>query len=238
MASSGRAPDPAATGARAHAFVDDLDRPELTEGDHHHLLRVLRLSPGDVVTISDGAGAWRMARLGHAGALDPDGAVHHIAPPHPALTICFAPVKNERPEWTVQKLTEAGVDRIAPLVAERSVLRWDAERAARQHRRLSAVAREAAMQCRRVWLPDVMPLIAFADAAAMPGASLAERLGPPPTLDRPAILVGPEGGWSPAELEADIPHVGLGPHVLRAETAAVAAGLLLAGLRAGVVHPA
>jgi 16S rRNA (uracil1498-N3)-methyltransferase len=52
------------------------------------------------------------------------------------------------------------------------------------------------------------------------------------------ILVGPEGGWAPAEFAADIPHVGLGPHVLRAETAAVAAGLLLAGLRAGVVHPA
>jgi 16S rRNA (uracil1498-N3)-methyltransferase len=94
------------------------------------------------------------------------------------------------------------------------------------------------MQSRRVWLPEVLPLVVFADAARLPGASLAERLGPPPTLDRPVILVGPEGGWSPAELLVDIPHVGLGPHVLRAETAAVAAGLLLSGLRAGVVHPA
>jgi 16S rRNA (uracil1498-N3)-methyltransferase len=94
------------------------------------------------------------------------------------------------------------------------------------------------MQSRRVWLPHVDPVSSFTVAAALPGASLAERLGPPPTLDRPVILVGPEGGWSPAELDVDIPHVGLGPHILRAETAAVAAGLLLAGLRAGVVHPA
>jgi 16S rRNA (uracil1498-N3)-methyltransferase len=236
--SSGRAPDPVATGARGHGFVVDLERPALSEGDRHHLLRVLRLAPGDAVTISDGAGAWRMARLGSAGSLEPDGAIHHVAAPQPALTICFAPVKHERPEWTVQKLTEAGVDRIVPIVAARSVVRWDDDRAARQLQRLSAVAREAAMQSRRVWLPEVTPVIEFADAAAIAGASLAERLGPPPTLARPVILVGPEGGWSPAELEADIPHVGLGPHVLRAETAAVAAGLLLAGLRAGVVHPA
>jgi 16S rRNA (uracil1498-N3)-methyltransferase len=235
---SGQAPDPAATGARSHAFVVDLDVPELTEGDRHHLLRVLRLTAGDPVTISDGAGGWRMARIGAGGALEPDGAVHRAPPPAPALTICFAPVKGERPEWTVQKLTEAGVDHIVPIVAARSVVRWDPERAVRQQERLSAVAREAAVQSRRVWLPEVAALTAFADAAARPGASLAERLGPPPPLERPMILVGPEGGWSPAELDADIPHVGLGPHVLRAETAAVAAGLLLAGLRAGVVHPA
>jgi 16S rRNA (uracil1498-N3)-methyltransferase len=238
VASSGRAPDPAATGARGHAFVVDLEHPALTPGDAHHLQRVLRLAPGDPVTISDGAGGWRMARLGRSAAVEPDGAVHHVVPPLPVLTVCFAVVKRERPEWTVQKLTECGVDRIVPIVTERSVVRWDDERAARQQHRLEVIAREAAMQSRRVWLPEVTRVTTFAEAAAMPGASLAERLGPPPTLDRPVVLVGPEGGWSPAELAADIPHVGLGPNVLRAETAAVAAGLLLAGLRAGVVHPA
>jgi 16S rRNA (uracil1498-N3)-methyltransferase len=238
MPSTGRAPDPAATGARGHAFVVDLDHPELNAGDRHHLVRVLRLRPGDPVTISDGAGGWRMARFGTSGAIEPDGAIHHAPPPEPALAICFAPVKGERPEWTVQKLTEAGVDRIVSIVTERSVVRWDEERAARHLERLTFVAREAAMQSRRVWLPEVSGMATFAEVAALPGASLAERLGPPPSLALPTILVGPEGGWSPSELAADIPHVGLGPHVLRAETAAVAAGLLLAGLRAGVVHPA
>jgi len=238
MPSSGRAPDPVATGAKAHVFVVDLDRPELSDPDRRHLDRVVRLAPGDPVTLSDGAGAWRMARLGPAGSLEPDGAIHHVAAPNPPLTVCFAPVKGERPEWVVQKLTEAGVDRIVPILAERSVVRWDADRATRQQERLSTVARQASMQSRRVWLPDVPPLTHFAEAAVTPGAALAERLGPPPTLERPVILVGPEGGWSPTELAVDLPHVGLGPHVLRAETAAVAAGLLLAGLRAGVVHPA
>ncbi|MGH9117380.1 MAG: RsmE family RNA methyltransferase [Acidimicrobiales bacterium] len=238
MADAGRAPDPVATGARAHVFVTDLDRPVPSDPDRHHLERVLRLAAGDLVTLSDGAGAWRMARLVPGRPPEPDGAIHHVARPTPLLTVCFAPVKNERPEWVVQKLTEAGVDRIVPFAAERSVVRWDADRAVRQHRRLSRVARASAMQCRRVWLPKVDRLTEFADAVAIPGAALAERLGPPPTLDRPVILVGPEGGWSPGEIDVDVPHVGLGPHVLRAETAAVAAGLLLAGLRAGVVHPA
>jgi 16S rRNA (uracil1498-N3)-methyltransferase len=233
----GRAPDPAATGARAHVFVDDLEAPTLSDADRHHLERVLRLAPGDLVTAADNRGAWRVCRLRAAGALDPDGAVHHSAGPDPAITICFAPVKNERPESVVQKLTEAGVDRIAPFVSERSVVRWDRAKASHLHERLGKVAREAAMQSRRIRVPEVLPLGDFAAVTSVPGATLAERLGPPPTLDRPVILVGPEGGWSDAERAVGIPMVGLGPHVLRAETAAVAAGLLLAGLRSGVVHP-
>jgi 16S rRNA (uracil1498-N3)-methyltransferase len=138
----------------------------------------------------------------------------------------------------VQKLTEAGVDRIVPFLAERSVVRWDRERAARQAERQRAVARAAAAQSRRVWLPEVEQLTTFESVATLPGAVQAERTGPAPTLDRPVILVGPEGGWSEAELGAGLRLVGLGPHVLRAETAAVAAGLLLAGLRSGLIRPA
>ena len=67
----------------------------------------------------------------------------------------FAPVKGDRPEWTVQKLTELGVDRIVPLRAARSVVRWDGERGAAAVERLRRVAREAAMQSRRCRLPEV-----------------------------------------------------------------------------------
>jgi 16S rRNA (uracil1498-N3)-methyltransferase len=135
----------------------------------------------------------------------------------------------------VQKLTEAGVDRIVPFCSSRSVVRWSGERGEGHLARLGRVAREAAMQCRRAWLPEVGPLAEFADLAGRPGATLADRGGDPPSLARPLVLVGPEGGWSDEELAANPRRVGLGPHVLRAETAAVAAGLLLCALRAGVV---
>ena len=66
----------------------------------------------------------------------------------PALTVAFAPVKGERPEWVVQKLTELGIDRIVPLVSERSVVRWSGARGKATVERLRRVAREAAAQCR------------------------------------------------------------------------------------------
>jgi RsmE family RNA methyltransferase len=72
----------------------------------------------------------------------------------------------------------------------------------------------------------------------MPGAAMADRGGVPPTLDLPLLLIGPEGGWAGHEQALDLPRVALGTHVLRAETAAVVAGAMLAGLRGGIVGPA
>jgi 16S rRNA (uracil1498-N3)-methyltransferase len=154
----------------------------------------------------------------------------------PAVTVAFAVVKGDRPEWTVQKLVEVGVDRIIPMTTRRSVVRWAPEKAAREVARLRAVARGAAMQSRQVWLPTVCDVRAFT-SFAVGGAAMAQPGGDLPSLDRPTILVGPEGGWDDAELALDLPRVGLGPSVLRSETAAVAAGVLLCGLRAGVVKP-
>jgi 16S rRNA (uracil1498-N3)-methyltransferase len=222
--------------AKAHAFVVDLDGPELDADDRHHLERVLRLRPGEAVTVSDGRGRWRVCRFAAGGALEVDGPIVTADEPAPALTIAFALVKGERPEWVVQKLTEVGIDRIVPFVAERSVVRWDEGKAARQHERLVHVAREASMQSRRVWLPKVDPVTTFAEAAALPGAARADRGGERPSLATPVLLVGPEGGWSDAERAAPLRRVGLGPTVLRAETAAVAAGVLLANARDSGVH--
>ena len=227
--------DPAPGAARAHAFVVDLDRPELDAADRHHLERVLRLRPGELVSVSDGAGSVLTCRFGPE--LEPDGPPRREARPSPKVTVAFAPVKGDRPEWAVQKLTEAGADRIIPLVAERSVVRWEPARAGSHVERLRRVAREAAMQARRAWLPEVGDPVPFADLVAGPGVALAQPGGEPPSLDRPTVLVGPEGGWSPAELAAAPALVSLGPHVLRTETAAVAAGLLLSALRTGVVGP-
>ena len=221
--------------AAAHAFVADLAAPELTDADRHHLERVLRLRPGDDITVSDGAGSWRPCRFG--ARLEPVGDVRREPAPEPPLTVGFALTKGQRPELTVQKLTELGVDRIAPFVAARTVVRWDPDQAAAHVERLRRLAREAAMQSRRVWLPAVDDVVGFAAVARLTGACLAERGGRPPSLDRPAVLVGPEGGWAAEEREAGLPIVDLGPHVLRAETAAIAAAALLSALRAGVILP-
>ncbi len=228
--------------AVAHVFVADLEAPELDEPDRHHLSHALRLRPGEEVTASDGVGRWRRClyasgrrRPGGSGvALDPQGPVVYEEPLRPEVGVGFVVTKGSRPEWVVQKLTEVGVDRIVPLMSSRSVVRWDTVRAERNVQRLRRVAREAAMQSRRNRLPEVTDIASFAEVAA-PGTALAEAGGPAPSLERPFVLVGPEGGWDHTELTSGLPLVGLGPTVLRAETAAVAAGVLLCALRAGLV---
>ena len=153
----------------------------------------------------------------------------------PEVTVAFAVVKGQRPEWAVQKLTEIGVDRIVPLLAARSVVRWPPGEAGTQVARLRRVAREAAMQSRRAWLPAVDGVTPFTALAAEWGVALAHPGGDKPTLARPVILIGPEGGWDDTEVGAGLPLVDLGPSVLRTETAAMVAAALLCGMRAGTV---
>jgi 16S rRNA (uracil1498-N3)-methyltransferase len=214
-------------------FVEDLDDPRLSSSDRHHLERVLRVRAGDEITVSDGAGHWRAARLGNP--IDPVGATQMVRAPGPRLTIAFALVKGTRPELVVQKLTELGIDRIVPFVAERSVVRWVADRDTKHLGRLRRVAREASMQSRRTILPEVADVSTFTDVVGLPGVAAADRAGEPPDLGHPVLAIGPEGGWSPDERAQFTRLVRLGDLVLRAETAAIAGGALLAGLRAGAV---
>jgi 16S rRNA (uracil1498-N3)-methyltransferase len=243
----------------AHVFVEDLARPVLEERDVHHFSRVLRLRAGEAVSASDGLGGTQVCQWAGSALLSPVGEVEYEARPAPLLTVAFSLTKGDHPEWAVQKLTEAGVDRIIVMTTERSVVRWAPATAARQLQRLREVARQAAMQSRRAWLPVVEGPVAFSAVVGGAGAELAAGAGPaaaraelaagaelalavpgagPLTLAAPTVLIGPEGGWTDAELAAVAHHVGLGPHVLRAETAALAAGLLLSALRAGLVAPA
>jgi 16S rRNA (uracil1498-N3)-methyltransferase len=216
-------------------FVDDLSAPDLDPDDRHHLERVLRVRPGDRIVVADGAGAWRPCRFGPGGSVAPVGQVEVDAAPDPVLTVAFAVTKAERPEVVVQKLTELGVDRILPFVAERSVARWEGERARRHVERLRKIARQASMQCRRARLPLVGEVARFDAVASLPGAALADAGGPGPSLDHPVVLIGPEGGWSDAERGYGLPTVSLGQHVLRAETAAITTGALLGALRMNLV---
>jgi 16S rRNA (uracil1498-N3)-methyltransferase len=222
-------------------FVDALDPSmgdlALDDGDRHHLDRVLRLRPGEAVTASDGRGHWCPCRYGRAGRLAVDGPILFVEPAAPPITIGFALTKGERPEWVVQKLTEVGVDRIVPFVGARSVARWDRERAGRHVERLRAVGRGAAMQSRRVWLPEIGDVATFEQLAAASGAeaSVAQPGGGAVSLAHPTVLIGPEGGFSDDEVGRGLPAVDLGPLVLRAETAALFAGILLCALRVGLV---
>ena len=228
---------PVPSGGGPLAYVDDLAAPHLADDDHHHLARVRRVRAGDALVLSDGRGAWRPARFaGHEP--EPTGEIVAEERPGPELGVAFALVKGTKPELAVQKLTELGIERIVPFVADRSVVRWDAAKASAAQARLAKVARGAAAQSRRAWLPAVEPIADFASVAAEPGAARCDRDGEPPGLDRPFLLVGPEGGWSPVERDAALPVVRLGPGVLRAETAAIAAAAVLVALRAGVVGPA
>lgn len=208
----------------AHVVVADLDQPVLDEGDAHHLVRVLRLRDGAAITVTDGGGRWRPARL--VGSLiEPDGAVVVVPEASPPVTIAVAPPKGDRLDWLVQKVTELGVDELVLLDADRSVVRWSGERVGKQMERLRRIAREAAMQSRRVRLPVVRgPVPARHVLGAM---AVAEPGGRPLRSGDHAVAVGPEGGWSPDELAVARDRVSLGELVLRVETAtAVAAALM------------
>jgi 16S rRNA (uracil1498-N3)-methyltransferase len=236
--------------AAAQVFVDEPALAVLADEDVHHLSRVLRLRPGEEVIAADGRGHWGRASWRGAAELEPvrgeagvggDGTVQFEARVDPGLTVAFAPVKGERPEWVVQKLTELGIDRIVPLLSERSVVRWSGARGKATVERLRRVAREAAAQCRRVWLPDVRDTMRFDELHTLGGPDevvLAQLSGDRPTVAQHVVAVGPEGGWSTEELASGLPIVGFGLSVLRAETAAVTAGALLASLRTGTVAAA
>lgn len=224
--------DPAPDGSHGpHVLVLSVDEPRLGDDDRHHLTRVLRVRPGDPLTVGDGAGRWRPCRMG-PGDPEPLDRVFVVPRPSPEVGVAFALIKGGRPELVVQKLTELGVDRIIPFTAERSVVRWDQAKAEKNHARFERVVHEAVMQCRRPWAPVVEPVTTFDAVAAGSGAVMADRGGGPLDDVATTVLVGPEGGWSETEARAELRRVRLGDHVLRAETAAIAAGVLLTAHRA------
>lgn len=249
------APDTELRAAAALVFVEDLEAPSLSPEDGHHLGEVLRLRPGETVGAADGTGAFRIctftgtstahrrpARGGRESAfgLEAAGALQRTERPEPVLEIAFSWAKAERTEWAVAKLAELGLDVLTPLIADRTVVRPDEHGARRRLQRLQRIVREAAMQSRRPLLPRIGDSESVDEIAtrAAPGAiALAEPGGGAVSLSTPVVLVGPEGGWSPRELALVRNKVGLGDGVLRVETAAVAAGVLLSALRATAVLP-
>ena len=229
----------ASVAASAHVYVPDLpDILELDGDDAHHLSRVLRLRGGEVVTAADGAGRWRPYVVSTGVRLEATGPEQREPELRPGLAIAFALTKGDKPELAVQKLTELGVDRILPVLAERSIARPDPARAGSQAQRWRRVAREAGRQCRRARLPEVAELSPLASLVGHPALMVADRSGAPLTAPvagtgEVLVVVGPEGGLTGTELELLAPtsRLGLGPHILRAETAAVATAAVFAVFR-------
>ena len=211
----------------AHLLIDDLSIPAVDGPAEHHLRRVLRVRHGEEVSVTDGRGGWRICAWTSSG-LEPLTEVVVEPPPDP-VTVVVAVPKQDRPEWIVAKLAELGVDEVRFVLAERSVVRWDGGRAERNLERFAAVARSALEQSRRVWACRVSaPVPAWQVLGGLP---MAEPGGRAVTGDDRVIAIGPEGGWTPEELALGSEHVDLGPTVLRVETAALLAGVVMTGHR-------
>lgn len=206
--------------AAAHVLVDDVATPALADEQAHHVFRVMRVRDGDDVTVTDGHGRWRACRA-VGNDIEPIAAPETVARRERQLTVGFAIPKQDRPEWIVQKLTEIGIDRVVLLVAERSVVKWPADRAAKHLAKLRRVADEALQQSRGVWLPTIEGPVTASDF--LPAAVVAEPGAPPISVADTAIAIGPEGGWTDRELEHAAATVSIGSNVLRVETAAIVA---------------
>ena len=213
-----------------------LDGPE-----GHHAATVQRLARDEELLLADGRGGVARCRVVAAGKGVLDLAVLERwsePAPNPRLTVAQAIAKGDRGELAVQAMTEVGVDVIVPWSAARSVVRWRAERGEKALGRWRATAVEAAKQARRAWLPSVAdPADTAAVCRRIKEASAAYVLheaavSPLSGVELPRdgeilLVVGPEGGVGPEELDAfataGAEPVRLGPTVLRTSTAGVAA---------------
>ena len=210
----------------AHVFVEDISHPVLTDGDVHHLSRVLRLKNGEVVTCSDGHGAWRVTHW-KGGAVESVSEVVTEPERSTSLTVAIAPVKGDKTDLTIEKLVEIGVDRIVILQPlERSVVRWASDKTSQVMDRYRRIALAAAMQSRRVYLPEIMGPVSLG-ALGVDDVAMAEPGGQASWDGVRTLVIGPEGGFSPNELASSLPTIDLGRTILRAETAAIVGASLM-----------
>ena len=235
--------------ARRRFLVDQVqdNTAEIRGDEARHLSRVLRAEPGQRYEISDGADVY----LAEISAVEKDRVGFRLlepldTPPAPVrLTLVAALIKFDRFEWLVEKATELGAAAIVPVNAARSekgLLQAAGKRAERWRR----IARESSQQARRVGPPEIggpQELGAALAALSGDGYFLDEKAGAPPLLavlpppgkrrssDSVTLVTGPEGGWTDAERASAAAGgwtpVSLGPLILRAETAAIAAAGLL-----------
>ena len=233
----------------------EADRLTIEGEDARHLAVVRRASPGDLVRISDGRGTIADARLTSVtpAAVGAVVLTRTVTPaPGPRVEVHQGLAKGDKVDGVIRHLVEMGVDRIVVFEAGRSVARWDGARQAAAGRRWATIAREAAKQSHRAWLPVLTGPLPKAESAAAAAtataggglglvahpaagsrlsdvlADRAPRAGGP---DSVWVVVGPEGGLSEDEVAtfaaAGAVPVSLGPQILRTETASVVAAALV-----------
>jgi 16S rRNA (uracil1498-N3)-methyltransferase len=242
---------------RRRFFVERFDGNSASlRGDAaEHLGRVLRAEPGQLYELSDGKSVW-LGRIGRV-ALSKSGRsaidfelVEPVRAREPTVEIhlLLSIVKFDRFEWSLEKATELGVSEIIPLAADRTDKPLLAA-ALKRRARWEKILRESAQQCRRLRPPvlhnPVRPAEAFAGSRAPLRLLLSERPDAKPVREvlhsadvaEAAMAVGPEGGWTEAELSAahsaDFIDASLGDNILRAETAVIAALAVLEYALAG-----
>lgn len=215
----------------------------------HHAATVRRVRAGEEVTVGDGAGAWL---TGVCETVSPREVVvrvtarRDVPSSSPRLVLAQALAKGDRDELAVQAATELGIDEVVPWQAARSVSRWEGTKAEKGRARWEGIVREAAKQSHRAWIPVVTPLTATVGLAPRAGGSLMVVLDPAADQALTALtgrlraaseivlVVGPEGGIAPEELErlsaSGAQRARLGPEVLRTSTAGPAALAVIAAL--------
>jgi 16S rRNA (uracil1498-N3)-methyltransferase len=230
---------------------DELARPvvTITGQEARHIGKVLRLKPGMVVGLSDGRGLQGEARIQTMAREQVELAVLRRYPsprePQGAFVVAQAMLKDQKMDLLVRQLTELGMTGWRPFISARSVPQPDARRQAARAERWERIAREAVKQCRRGRVPDIGPVGGFAaiieagdrfDTRILFWEGAREPLRTMPAEDSAAprrvlMVVGPEGGFADEEAaaaeQAGFRLASLGPRILRAETAAIAAGTLV-----------
>jgi 16S rRNA (uracil1498-N3)-methyltransferase len=217
----------------------------LDSDDSHYLVRVLRLKPGAQLHCFDGEGHEWAAQLTHANtraSVVTIGALARSAePPDPQIHLAQGWLKGQAMDQTVQKATELGVTDLWPITALRSNVKIDARRAEGRMRHWQRIARSAAEQSGRLYLPTLHSPRSLEEFLRQrpcdnllffePGCEPLPKDLAPQSL---ALMIGPEGGWTPEECDlaklAKANLHGLGDLVLRAETAPLA---VLAAVRHG-----
>jgi 16S rRNA (uracil1498-N3)-methyltransferase len=230
------------------------DALELDDREAHYLGHVLRLGRGDDLVAFNGRGSERQATvrsLQRRGALlELRDSQDPLPEPSLELTLVQALTKSDAMDLVVQKATELGVRSVQPIYTEFSVVRLDAERSERRLEHWRKIAQSACEQCGRHAPPRIEPPLVLADGLAAltapvrlaldPAADAALRQLAPPS-GALAMAIGPEGGFSPLDWRrldaARFARVSLGPRVLRAETAAIAACAIVQSLWGDLGRP-
>jgi 16S rRNA (uracil1498-N3)-methyltransferase len=218
------------------------NRAALTGAHADHLVRVLRARVGQEFDIMAGG----IARRGRIANIAQDRVEFDLAEEIPAapavnLTLLLAIFKFDRMEWAIEKCTELGVARMVPLIARRTDAHL-ASASAKRAERWRRIALQAAQQSRRLTTPEIAAPVKLREATKLPGALrivLAETeeqvmirdvLAEQATDGETLLAIGPEGGWTEVELDLFKKEAwlsaSLGPTILRAETAAIAATVL------------